>query len=90
MRPPNCWEIKECGREPGGTKAAQLGICPAATERLFSGTNRGVNAGRYCWRVAGTFCEGRAEGSFAAGLMSCSFCDFYKLVQKDEGDNLQL
>ena len=53
-----------------------------ATE--FSGVNRGENAGRYCWRVAGTFCEGKVEGFFAAGLMSCALCDFYKLVQETE------
>jgi len=24
----NCWEFKKCGREPGGEKASELGICP--------------------------------------------------------------
>ncbi len=86
----NCWEIKKCGREPSGYRTSQLGICPAAKEPSFSGTNRGRNAGRYCWRIAGTFCEGKVEGSFANGLFSCSYCSFYRIVQEEEGDDLQL
>ena len=27
----NCWEVKKCGREPGGAKVAELGVCPAST-----------------------------------------------------------
>lgn len=90
MKRPNCWEYKQCGREPGGLRARQLGVCPAAKENGFSGTNRGQNAGRYCWRIAGTFCEGKTEGTFARSLVSCSLCDFYILVQDQEGDKLKL
>ena len=86
----NCWEFKQCGREPGGARADQLDVCPAATAESFDGTNKGKNAGRYCWRVAGTFCEGKVEGFFASGLMSCALCDFYRSVQETEHDNLQL
>jgi len=25
-----CWEFIKCGREPGGHRAAELGICPVA------------------------------------------------------------
>lgn len=88
--PLNCWEFKKCGREVGGLRAERLGVCPAATDSSYSSINRGVNAGRYCWRVAGTFCEGKTEGYFAADLISCSFCDFYQLVQQTEGDRLRL
>lgn len=28
----NCWEYFKCGREPGGSKVDELGVCPAATE----------------------------------------------------------
>ncbi len=86
----NCWEVKKCGREPSGFRASRLGVCPAAKEPAFSGTNQGMNAGRYCWRVAGTFCEGKVEGSLANGLLSCSYCSFYRAVQEEEGDDLQL
>lgn len=90
MSQPNCWEFRKCGREPGGLRVARLGVCPAAKETAFAGTNRGRKAGRYCWRIAGTFCEGKIEGSMANSLLSCSYCTFYRRVQEDEGDDLQL
>ena len=30
----NCWEIKKCGRETGGPKSKELGVCVAAREEL--------------------------------------------------------
>jgi hypothetical protein len=41
-RPTNCWEHMQCGREPGGVKAAELGICPAAVDDAFDGINTGL------------------------------------------------
>ncbi len=29
-----CWEIEECGREPGGKNAIKLGVCPVAVEAI--------------------------------------------------------
>ncbi len=89
-RSANCWECKKCGREPGGVNEDLLGVCPAATESNFTGKNRGINGGRFCWRVAGTFCLGAVQGTYATKLMACSFCDFYHMVQIQEGDELQL
>lgn len=59
----NCWQVKKCGREPGGAKTAELGICPAAAEVALSGTNGGKNGGRACWAIAGTLCGGKVQGS---------------------------
>jgi hypothetical protein len=81
----NCWEFKKCGRESGGAKANELGICIATTEMRANGINRGKNAGRACWAVAGTLCEGIVQGTFAMKLGNCLKCDFYKLVIKEEG-----
>ena len=81
----NCWEVKKCGREPGGAKAQELGVCPAATEARTSGFNRGRNAGRCCWAVAGTLCGGQKQGVFAEKLGNCMKCEFYALVMKEEG-----
>jgi hypothetical protein len=39
----NWWEFKKCGREPGGAKAAELGICPSASETRVDGINNGKN-----------------------------------------------
>jgi len=32
MKNNNCWEYKKCGREPGGIKVHELGVCPATVE----------------------------------------------------------
>jgi hypothetical protein len=83
----NCWESKKCGRQPGGAKVAELGVCPAASESRVNGANGGLNGGRACWVIAGTFCGGTVQGTFASKLANCIKCDFYKSVQKEEGTN---
>ncbi len=87
-KPLNCWEFKECGREPGGVNAAAE-ACPAATEKSLDGIHRGDNAGRCCWTVAGTFCRGRIQGESAGKIDSCENCDFFRQVVADETENLQ-
>ena len=57
-----CWEYMKCGRD----KDASL-KCPAYP-----------NFGRVCWAVAGTFCEGKVQGTFAQKYESCKKCEFYK------------
>jgi methyl-accepting chemotaxis protein len=86
----NCWEFKKCNREPGGTKAAELGVCPAATDLAHEGVNYGQKAGRYCWKVTGTLCGGNVQGSFANKLTSCMACDFFKVVREQEGKEFQM
>ncbi|MBT8371025.1 MAG: protein kinase [Deltaproteobacteria bacterium] len=86
----NCWQYMKCGREPGGKKASRLGVCPAAADISFDGINDGKNAGRFCWAVAGTFCGGTVQGSFAEKRESCLTCDFFNKVRSEEGSaNLQ-
>lgn len=80
----NCWEYRKCGREPGGNKAETDGVCPAAVEKTFDTFNHGVNAGRACWLVAGTFCDNKISGTFAEKIDTCRNCDFYKKIQADE------
>lgn len=81
----NCWQYMKCGREPGGMKAADYGVCPAAVDISFDGINRGRNAGRFCWAVAGTFCGGKVQGSFAEKRNSCFSCEFFNQVRAEEG-----
>ena len=83
----NCWEYKKCGREPGGEKVDELGVCIAATETKANGTHGGVNGGRACWAIAGTLCEGEVQGSYARKFQDCMLCDFYKKVMEEEGSN---
>jgi len=61
-----CWEYMKCGRDKDATSK-----CPAYP-----------NFGRICWAVAGTFCEGKVQGTFAQKYEDCSKCDFYQMVKK--------
>ncbi len=80
----NCWEFMKCGREPGGARIDDQGVCSAATEIRCDGVNSGKNAGRICWLVSGTLCGGEVQGVFAQKVCSCMECDFYQLVRKEE------
>ena len=75
----------KCGRQPGGDKAAELGVCPAADDPSYDGINCGKNAGRFCWAVAGTFCGGKIQGTFADKRDSCLSCAFFNRVRAEEG-----
>ncbi len=86
----NCWEYKGCGRERGGKNEKKLGLCPATVDARLNGVHGGVNAGRACWVMAGTFCEGEVQGTFAQKYRDCVLCDFYQLVRKEEGSNYEI
>jgi hypothetical protein len=65
----NCWAFTKCGREGGGIRSKELGVCP-----VWPGN------GKQCARVAGTLCGGRVQGTFAKKLGDCHRCDFYQSV----------
>ncbi|MBI2060816.1 MAG: hypothetical protein HYT87_13695 [Nitrospirae bacterium] len=90
MAKTNCWEFKKCGREPGGLKVPEMGVCPASGDVSGGGINGGKFAGRICWAVAGTFCGGKVQGSFAEKEVSCMGCEFYQLVRSEQGAFFQL
>jgi hypothetical protein len=85
----NCWEFKKCGRQPGGLKSAELGVCAAATESRMNGVHGGKNGGRACWVLAGTLCGGKVQGTYAQKLGNCMTCDFCQSVRGEEGKNLK-
>jgi two-component system, NtrC family, sensor kinase len=61
-----CWEYMKCGRDKDATTK-----CPAYP-----------HFGRVCWVVAGTFCEGKVQGTFAQKYEDCRKCDFYQMAKK--------
>ncbi len=63
----NCWEFQKCGRERGGGREKELGLCPAYPDH-----------GTTCARVTGTLCGGRVQGTFAMKVGGCMKCDFYR------------
>lgn len=68
----NCWEFMKCGREVGGAKAQELGVCPAYPDH-----------GRHCARLVGTLCEGEVQGSFARKFRNCWKCPFFRSKHYD-------
>jgi len=63
-----CWEFMKCGRDRDATIK-----CPAYP-----------HFGRICWVVAGTFCEGKVQGTFAQKFEDCRKCEFYQKRIKKE------
>ena len=86
LRKINCWEFRKCGRQPGGRKVEERGVCPAAVDFARDGTYGGRNGGRCCWTVAGTYCFGEVQGTFAKKFKNCMECDFFWLVANEEED----
>ena len=86
MKKLNCWEFKKCGREPGGAKVEELGVCPAALEEKYNGINSGINAGRFCWLVAGTLCDVKYKGKRHKKQWECSQCKVFQIVREEEDD----
>ncbi len=89
MAKTNCWDYKKCGRQPGGPREKDLGVCPSAVNSTNAGKNGGKAAGRFCWKVAGTLCGDRVQGTFVNKMMDCVKCDFFKMVKAEEGAALQ-
>lgn len=86
----NCWEVKQCGRQPQGAKIAELGICPAATEGKVNGVNGGVNGGRACWAIKNTLCGNMVQGGFSEKFVTCLSCEFYTKVRDEEGSSFTI
>jgi hypothetical protein len=84
----NCWEYKNCGQEPGGKNVESHGVCPVTIQSKYDMVNGGKNGGRLCWFVDNTFCNNERQGSFLEKFEHCSKCDFFLLVQKQQGRHL--
>ncbi|MEW6220163.1 MAG: two-CW domain-containing protein [Thermodesulfobacteriota bacterium] len=84
MAKENCWEVMQCGRQPGGWRNMDLGVCPAATETRMDGIHGGTNGGRACWALEGTLCDEEVQGSFLDKYHRCLTCPFYHQVLAEE------
>ncbi len=78
----NCWEVKRCGREPGGHRTASHGLCLCATAAHLDGANGGRNGGRICWQVRANSpgLPGAPDCQDATGCLDCGF--IYRVVQE--------
>jgi len=82
--------MKKCGRETGGSKVKEMGVCPAAISEKYNGMNHGMKGGRICWALTGTFCGGKVQGTFASKQLSCMTCEVYKKVKAEESTGFKL
>lgn len=81
----NCWEFRACGREPGGSRVAEFGVCPAATFEAADGYLGGTCGGRACCFVTGTLCEGVLGGAYRDKSKNCWDCAFYLALRSEHG-----
>ena len=86
----NCWDFKNCGRQPGGIHSKEKGECVTASMSIYDGVNGGINGGRVCWMIAGISCEDQIQETFLHKLESCAKCDFHEAIKAEEGPNLNL
>ena len=84
MERKNCWEVKKCGRQPGGENIKELGICAATLPNEYDDINKGKNGGRFCWAITGTLCNGEVQGIYAKKLKDCLVCEFLNQAHKEE------
>jgi hypothetical protein len=85
----NCWDVMKCGREVGGSKVDELGVCPASTWDKDGEMNGGIHGGRICWVLVGTLCGDKVQGTFAEKIRTCLKCKFYQYVRQQEGKNFR-
>jgi len=81
----NCWEFVGCDRKSG--EDCESGRCMASTDTSADGTNGGINGGRICWFISGTFNRDKVEGNYAKKLLSCRSCKFFHKVREEEGNS---
>jgi hypothetical protein len=81
----NCWEYMRCGKEVPVRRAGDGSVCPAALDSRFDGMHGGMSAGRACWVVGGTQCNGQVQHSYEQKRQGCGSCSFYKAVKAEEG-----
>ncbi len=79
-----CWEFKKCGRQPGGSKAGELGVCPAAAEALTTGSHPERQGCLACWAITGKFSGEGVQGS-PERLGDCIRCDYLKQNESKDG-----
>lgn len=78
----NCWEFKQCGREPNGIHAAELGVCPAASNDDVDGIHSGKNGGRCCWVFKASEARKNGVDSSFCEFTECRRCAFYEIVRR--------
>lgn len=80
----NCWEARRCTTLIRGKGGGAM-LCPALTATALCGIHGGMNGGRACWTVRGTFCAGQTQGTMDEKRPACGDCSFFRSVAAEEG-----
>lgn len=40
------------------------------------------------WKIKGSLCEGEVQGDWSEKMTTCARCEFFKLVQSEEGQDM--
>ena len=81
----NCWEVMKCGKGLSENDNSKYNSCPITTATSANGLNGGVNAGRICWIMAESCCNGEVKCSKLHRKDSCFSCEFRYKVTAEEG-----
>ncbi|MFO8051231.1 MAG: hypothetical protein R6V01_05970 [Thermoplasmatota archaeon] len=73
----NCWDIKDCGRGPGGRLTGELGECPVVNYALSK--KKGVCS---CWKVRIKDEKGRPVPNWARPEKNCLDCNVMEEVRE--------
>ena len=63
---------------------AEKGTCAVTAEEKFDHINHGKNGGRVCWLITQMRSDRKDKGF---KMMTCCRCDFFKMVERQEGPN---
>jgi hypothetical protein len=74
-----------CGREAGGRKAGELGICPVSLRSQPEGVSRAAGRGQPCWAFPGNACDHRSDGQPGQDSLACRQCERMQQVCDREG-----
>ncbi|MBF0097558.1 MAG: hypothetical protein HQM04_08770 [Magnetococcales bacterium] len=79
----NCWEVKQCGREPGGYMARQQGTCPVPLYTLADGFLGGHNGGRACAFIVRQLNASERLSACSQNSQTCDQCSFFNQLQSN-------
>ncbi len=90
----NCWEYFNCSREISNKNRINS-VCNVSLISSQHGINGGINAGRHCWEIEGSYCavshaEQTGQDYTLRGTVThkeehCNQCSFRAMVQQEEG-----
>lgn len=77
----NCWDMKDCGRGPGGRLVGELGECPVV-KAVGSKEENGPD--QKCWKVRIKDEKGRLVPNWSRPEKECLNCEVMDITREKE------